>query len=295
VLVSMTGFCSRNENVSLMHMGNVAVTVELKSLNGRFFEAMVKLPSLLSHLEIPLTALLQENLLRGKVYLVIKLEVRDGVGETIIPCWPIINQYTKLSADIIKQSGVSGQLTLSDLIQLPNVFISKPQEITSEDDRAIIDLVTTVAKGLVKSRQEEGARLVSAFGAMLEVCRNKIEQVSSLFETEVTRYKALVKDAMQAHAGSEQPNVVVEELQQDLKKMDIHEEITRITSHLASVTVLFNAASIEKGKRFDFILQELLRETNTIMAKCSLYQISALCIDIKVELEKAREQIQNIV
>ena len=80
-----------------------------------------------------------------------------------------------------------------------------------------------------------------------------------------------------------------------LKKMDIHEEITRFKSHLDGVAVFLKASTIEKGKRLDFTLQELLRETNTMMAKSSAFPISTACIDIKVELEKAREQVQNIV
>jgi uncharacterized protein (TIGR00255 family) len=77
--------------------------------------------------------------------------------------------------------------------------------------------------------------------------------------------------------------------------MDIHEEITRFASHIESVKPLLDQPVFEKGKRLDFILQELLRETNTMMAKCPSYGISSLCIDIKVELEKAREQVQNIL
>jgi uncharacterized protein (TIGR00255 family) len=77
--------------------------------------------------------------------------------------------------------------------------------------------------------------------------------------------------------------------------MDIHEEIIRFASHIDSVKPLLDKAAFEKGKRLDFILQELLRETNTMMAKCPSYDISSSCIDIKVELEKAREQVQNIL
>ena len=88
----------------------------------------------------------------------------------------------------------------------------------------------------------------------------------------------------------------LDDLYVELNKMDIHEEITRFNGHLESVNKLLVAADhVDKGKRIDFILQELLRETNTIMAKCSTFGISSCGIDIKVELEKAREQVQNVV
>ena len=80
-----------------------------------------------------------------------------------------------------------------------------------------------------------------------------------------------------------------------LDKMDVHEEIVRFRSHLDAVVSHMQSDTNEKGRKFDFILQELTREINTIMAKCSNYQISAYAVDVKVELEKAREQVQNIV
>ena len=80
-----------------------------------------------------------------------------------------------------------------------------------------------------------------------------------------------------------------------LDKMDIHEEVSRFTSHLDAIEALLAADQADKGRRFDFMLQELMRETNTMTAKCSSYAISAMAVDMKVELEKAREQAQNIV
>ena len=95
--------------------------------------------------------------------------------------------------------------------------------------------------------------------------------------------------------GDELAKLQLEDLYGVLNKIDVHEEITRFQSHLKSIDSLFANERREKGKRLDFILQELLRETNTTMAKCSNYDISSMCVDIKVELEKAREQVQNIV
>ena len=80
-----------------------------------------------------------------------------------------------------------------------------------------------------------------------------------------------------------------------LNKIDIHEEIVRFRSHLKVINKLLKSMQIEKGRRLDFMLQELARETNTITAKCSKFEIGSVAVDIKVELEKAREQVQNIV
>jgi len=95
--------------------------------------------------------------------------------------------------------------------------------------------------------------------------------------------------------GDELAKLKLENLYITLNKADVHEEIIRFKSHLTSLETLFGSDAIDIGKRLDFILQELLRETNTTMAKCSSVDISSVGVDIKVDLEKAREQAQNIV
>ena len=123
-----------------------------------------------------------------------------------------------------------------------------------------------------------------------------MEGIHKLSEKLMTSLKQQVdQHLVLVEKSDELAKLKLQDLYAMVNKADIHEEITRFKSHLASVDTLLKSKEIDKGKRLDFILQELLRETNTVMSKCSDFDISSLGVDIKVELEKAREQVQNIV
>ncbi len=127
--------------------------------------------------------------------------------------------------------------------------------------------------------------------------KKEITAIEKRFKEQVIEHKEKLNTLMQElHADeSELATARKTALYMALEKIDIHEEIVRFFSHLENLTLLLNSDDIEKGKRSDFTLQELAREINTITAKCSDARISQLAINIKVDIEKAREQVQNIV
>lgn len=295
MLVSMTGYCSLNEQLQLSACGAVGVTIELKTLNGRFLEVVAKLPSGLSRLEIPLSSLLQEKLLRGRVYFNMRFADSTRTLTTMVPAWSTIDNYVQAGKDIKKKYHFEQELTLVDLMQLPDVFAAQEGGISAEDEKAILALVAKAADILMRMRKEEGARLEQDFVKIFAMCATKINDIEHASQQVVEQYKAELHQALAANQHPDKPDTHVEELQVALRKIDIHEEITRFKSHLASIDPILKSSQFEKGKKLDFILQELLRETNTMMAKSPSYQVSTAGIDIKVELEKAREQIQNIV
>lgn len=292
----MTGYCSLTEKVLLQSAGTLSMTIELKTLNGRFFEVVPKLPSSLGSLELPIISALQEKLIRGRVFLNIRFDDKQRSLDVVTPSWPLIDQYVQVINAIKEKYQLPGDLAVADLVNLPNVLVSQENTLTEQDGKAIVALVAKAADVVVTMRTAEGNRLEKDFNKIFAACAEKITSVEKSFKLAVEHYTELVRQALAAHTDSSTPNVLAEELQGTLKKIDIHEEITRFRSHLESISPILQSSQIEKGKRLDFILQELMREINTTMAKCSAaYQVSANCIDIKVELEKAREQIQNIV
>lgn len=295
MLISMTGYCSLSERVKLPDAGTISVTVELKALNGRFFEVVSKIPRTLSHLELNITNFLQQKLVRGRIYLSVHINEEDGGLETIVPSWHAIDQYLASAKAIKEKYHLNGELTLVDVIGLPNVLSAQESDLTAEDETVLMTLFAKVADMLMNVRIEEGKRLEKDFEKIFAVCTDKIAIIQESFAHALEVQRELVKQALAAHPHLEKPSPQIEELQVTLKKMDIHEEVTRFKSHLDSLAPFLQSNGPEKGKRLDFILQELLRETNTMMAKCQVYQVSTSCIDIKVELEKAREQIQNIL
>ena len=292
MIMSMTGFCSRTERVTLSDFGPVALTVEIKTLNTRFFELLCKLPSGLSYLEFPITALLQEKLIRGRVYVSVSLAEGAGSFACIIPAWQLVDQYVNAAREIKKKHGLAGELTISDLIHLPDVFSKQEQALSSDDEKKVIACIERVADEVVSIRLQEGKRLEKYFDAIFHSCQQKVQEVERFFENVMMHHKDSLSHAL---AEESQNQAQIEELQSTINKIDIYEEISRFKSHLQAMSNALKNADVRKGKHLDFILQELLRETNTMVAKCPAYEISSRCIDIKVEIEKGREQVQNLV
>lgn len=296
MLVSMTGYSCLNAPF-MMHEGqSAALSIELKSINGRFFEASCKIPSAMNHMEIKIVSMLQKKLLRGRVFLTVRFDGGNDVLEMIVPSLRVVQGYLVAAEKIKATHNLSGDISLTDLLQLPNVFASEKSQLHPADEQAIFTLITKAADDLIATRIEEGKTLEQDLTAVFNTCEQKISAVTTLFEKLITETKEDAKKHLAAvQDGDETAKSRLDEIYAKLNKIDIHEEITRFKSHLTDVQQFLNLNQIDKGKRLDFIFQELLREVNTLMAKCSNYDISALGIDIKVELEKAREQIQNII
>lgn len=296
MLLSMTGFGSGSVVINT-RAGKLSLLVEMKTINSRYFEATCKLPITLSSLEVKILNLLQASLSRGRLYLVARFAEDSEIFENVSPSLKVIEQYVTAAALVKKKFNLSGDISVTDVLTLPNVFELGRSEFTAEEEKEILVGIEKVAAQLTQMRTQEGARLQVDLENRFALCAQKIADISVYFEQVMQDQKDLVdKQLALSQGGDEQAKHQLEELYGTLNKMDIHEEITRFNSHLVSVRdLLKDGKNRDKGKRLDFILQELLREVNTLMAKCSHFTISSLSVDIKVELEKAREQIQNIV
>lgn len=295
MLMSMTGYTSISEQVHLSSLGSVSVTIELKTLNARFFEVVSKIGTLLGHLEIPITSIFQEKLIRGKIYINIRFDDKTrGVG-VVAPAWPVIEQYIQGARSIKEKFKLQDDVSLNTLLRLEDVFVMQETVLTDEDNNILLNLITKAVDMVVTMREAEGKHLSKDFEEIFKRCQQYIIEVEKSFQRAVEHHTKILKQLLAEQKEEEEQDTQIDELQTTLRKIDIHEEITRFKSHLASINSILKSTQIEKGRRLDFIMQELLRETNTMMAKCPAYEVNSTCIDIKVELEKAREQIQNIV
>lgn len=295
MLLSMTGFASKTASLHFAEAGDVTLAVELKSINSRFFEVVSKLPSMFNALEVKIIQQLQHKLLRGRVYLTVKF-VEDGDSfENVVLSTKAVEDYLEISKKIKKNYNIAGELTLHDLLSLPNVFVTTRPNLTQKTEKLILGFIETVADDLLKTREEEGAQLEKDLRKRFKICGQEMAKIQKEAILCIERLKKDIEQKRQHEEGDELARLQLEDAYILLNKIDVHEEITRFESHLKSVEVLLESTQTDKGKRLDFILQELLRETNTTMAKCSNFDISSHCVNIKVELEKAREQVQNIV
>lgn len=297
MLVSMTGFSTKTASLDVSGLGRVSLTIEMKSINSRFFELVCKVPSALSGLEIKLHQILQKKLRRGRVYLFIRFAEDNEAFEAVTPSMKNVEAFLRAAKLIKERFNVAGELTLSDLFQQSNIFVTSKSELTEDEEKVILDLIDQATDRLIEARCEEGATLAKDLQKRFQICGEKIEQVQILSDQlMVTIKKNIDEKLVLVESGDEVAKLQLADLYAMINKVDVHEEITRFKSHLKSVdALLLNDEKKDNGKRLDFILQELLRETNTTMAKCSHFDISSVCVDVKVELEKAREQTQNIV
>jgi len=296
MLLSMTGFSTKTAGFSINAGEQCYLTVEVKSLNSRSFEAVCKLPNSLSHLELDIINMLKEKLMRGRVYLTIRISGEAGLLEVLIPSVKVVQDYVEATRALKAQFKLDGELSVSDIVTLPHVFSFDKNGLTTQEEETILKCVDDSIELLIKSRGNEGKSLQKDLDDRFRLCSEHIETIRVLFEKLMSLQKENIKRVISsAQNGNEEARAQLDELYAALNKIDVHEEITRFNSHLQAVQQLIKAKQTDKGRRLDFILQELMRETNTITAKCSSFEISSTAVDIKVELEKAREQVQNIV
>ncbi len=297
MITSMTGFCQITEVITLVSGERITVMVEIKSLNTRYFEVLCKLPSALSPFELEWSALLKAALYRGKLFFSVKVNEEVGVFE--IPAISVFaaRQYLGVIKNLQKDLDLSGALTIHDVMQLPGLLSFEKKNLHADDYKKIENLVQRALDGLLKERIREGEVLKTDLLKRFTLCKEKIKQISAQFEALMVTQKELITTSLQhVQEGVEGERAKLDDLYVVLNKMDINEEIARFSGHLVIIaSMLEDSENNEKGRKLDFLLQELFREINTITAKCVDSTITTWAVDIKVEIEKAREQVQNIV
>lgn len=297
MILSMTGFASKTATFTLEGGSKVNISINLKTLNSRFFETTCKLSYSINHLETQLINQLKKKLLRGHAYLTMHVINPHVLHGGVTPSVSTIQGYVTAVDQIKKNISVEGTLSVSDLLQLPDVFTVEEKEIDKEFEQQILKTVDTLTDQLAKTRKQEGIVLAKDLKDRFKVMKKEMASIESAAAKLMAHKKQEVTQAIQKIEESEDETFDARKsaLYIALDKMDIHEEIVRFKSHLDNINKQLDSPSLEKGKRLDFTLQELAREINTLSSKCSDATITTQAINIKVELEKSREQTQNIV
>ncbi len=302
---SMTGFSStilalpRKSPDTQAAEQPLQLSMTLKTLNSRFFETTCKLPYSLSFLETDLIKYFKSKLYRGTVVFTVHLSDPSALTGFIEPSLTAVSGYMK-AIDRIKESyDLAGALTISDLITLPNIFETRETPLDQETIDRIMTAIEQLTHLVEKMRIAEGHALAHDLESRIKKITEYFNQLEprahEVMEQKKEQLFATLKTALletrQDTASEAQTTLIYNQLE----RMDIHEEIVRFKTHLDSLSSIIKSADIETGKKIDFTLQELFREINTIASKCNDSIISALAINVKVELEKSREQAQNIV
>lgn len=299
----MTGFASAIVEIPISKTEKISLSMNMKALNSRYFEATCKLPYLLSNTEVSIQRILKKKLERGHIYLTIKVQ-QDATRHIAIPSRKTIEEYLNAINEIQSICKIKEPVSLGTILQLPNIFQIEEESLQGSAEEKILLAIEKLTDDLIKTRISEGKilaldivtsikeaskKLLSIKKASVKVFQKKKAELETLINklNNVPIEEVSVKKCMLDN----QKNVLISELE----KIDIHEEEVRATAHTKSIIALLKEEVGPKGKKLDFTLQELNREINTIASKCSHSEISALTIDIKADIEKAREQAQNIV
>ncbi len=298
MLLSMTGFGSLTFSIVSKRGVKINLLLTLKSLNSRFFELNCKLPYSLSHLETKLIKLFKQELGRGSIFCSLHISNPVELTGTINPAFSVVDNYLKAISAIQEKFSVPGKLEISDLIKLSNIFEIPEEPIDEKTENIIMDLFKKLADQVVR---QEGRRCCFRKGSLQRIAMIEKTYCSDRRESPYC-YGAKKTDFDAGHSSNFKDQIADTHdasannyLYSQLERIDIHEEIVRAKAHLANLKSSILNGVQENGKKLDFILQEIFREINTIASKCNDSIISSLSIDIKVEQEKAREQVQNIV
>lgn len=289
---SMTGF-GKAERPSAEGL----ITVEIRTLNHKFFEMMARLPSNLSELEDKLRDILQQKIRRGRVHISVSVDLA-GAGAPIAINTTIAKKYRRMLNELKVTLKVKDDIRLSHIITLPNVIecerpASTPVKVWQDLKKALIAALAN----LVRAREREGRILYKDIMHHLKRMGKSIETIKRLTPPVLVRYREGLFKKTQYLLNTKNVDVerlrLEEEVARFARDCDISEELTRLSCHLGAFKEALGSKE-EVGRRLDFITQELHREANTIAAKANDYKIQEEVIDIKSAIEKIREQVQNV-
>ena len=285
MLQSMTGYGSTS-----LQIDELEIYVEIKTLNSRYFDSKISIPSTLSSQELIFNNLLKENLKRGKVDLIIKL--MGSSIDSISFNKSIIKNYID---DLKEISNFDDSHVLKSVLSLPN-SISKGEFSFSEFQiKKIIDCVNSVIKHVIEFRKNEGKNTLKDLRQNLNI----ISEYSEAIEKISHLHKKNIKEELEIKSQNLEVNFDNGRFEQEvfyyLEKMDINEELVRLKSHMDFFIEILDNDVIEKGKKLGFICQEIGREINTIGSKSSNSKIQNCVVEMKSSLEKIREQTLNIL
>lgn len=288
---SMTGF-----GKAAVKSKHSVVTVELRTINHKFFELSAKLPNGLAQFEDKLKSAIQRMVKRGKVYLSVDINSqKNGISGVTINKNTAL-RYKKELERLQRALNLSGNVELDQILALPGVVTAETAKADSRKDFPFVKKALSKALGdLLSDREKEGAALFKDLNKRAVNITTAIKHVEERATISIIKYKDHLTKRIKELAGTK--NVDKGRLEQEValfaKNSDISEELVRLKSHLASFSETL-VSRAESGKKLDFIAQELHREVNTIASKSSDFKISRYAIHIKSDIEKIREQVKNI-
>ena len=286
---SMTGFGAADGLV-----GESRVSVELRTVNHRFFSPSIKLPGELSRWELEVREALRKRIARGHV--TVSARVERGVGGLDGIDEQRFAQYASMLRDLRDRHGLDGPIDVATILRLPDVLASGADETTGTPGE-LTAIVDAAIESLTRSRSEEGRRLAGFLLERVAIVEAALARIAARAPERVVaqrdRLRESVRVLTEGMAVDEQR--IAQEIAILADRLDVQEELQRFTSHIAAFRGALEQSGGEPvGKRLGFLLQEMLREANTTGSKANDAAILQDVVTIKEELERIREQVENL-
>lgn len=287
----MTGFGRAEKTV-----GDKTFLVDIKSLNGKQFELQLKLPAFLKPFEFNIRRILSSKLGRGSVDCTISLK-ETGNAKPVTINIELAKAYFKPLAALSKELDLDPSHILSTLVKLPEVITPTSETLTDEEWDAFEKIIAAAIDDLDIHRDDEGKSLEKDLCQRIENILVQLEEVQKLEPQRKQVIRDDITKLMEEYAGKENydKNRLEQELIYYIEKIDISEEMVRLRNHCDYFRVVLDEEEDSKGKKLSFILQEIGREINTTGAKAYDSSIQKCVVMMKDELEKAKEQILNVL
>ncbi len=291
MLYSMTGYGRAEQTI-----GDKTFLVEVRSLNGKQFDLRINIPALLKPFEFEIRNMLNEGLQRGSVECFITIK-QNGTGKPVSINTDLAKAYYEPVAALAKELGLPEGDILSTLLKLPEVITASSETLSDTDWEGFQKVLKEAIYQLNEHRKNEGLSLEADLLLRVSNIEKHQETLTLLAPKRRVKIKEGLVKLLEEQVGKENydGNRLEQELVYYIEKIDISEEQVRLNNHCAYFRSILAEKEISKGKKLSFILQEFGREINTTGSKANDVEIQQLVILMKDELEKAKEQILNVL
>ena len=288
---SMTGYGKQSLNVEKREY-----QVEIKSVNHRYLDINIKLPKSISYLEDTIKKEISAKIKRGKIDVFITFENNSQEGKNITINKELAKLYIEQLKELAQEEKILNNIEVMDIEKLPDILIVKNDEEDEKIQNELIEVVQGAISKIIEMKNIEGNKIEQDLLQRIDKIENKIVEISAkstgLIEEYVVKLEKRIKEILKTEELDK--SRLAQEVVIYADKCSIEEEVTRLKSHIYQFRNLISNNNETIGKKLDFLIQEMNRETNTIGSKANNLEITNGVIDIKTELEDIREQIQNI-
>jgi len=291
MIKSMTGYgCAKGAS------GKLEISVEVRSVNNRYSDITVKLPRVFSSMEEQFKSIVSGTISRGKIDVYISID-SSGAGDIDIKInRPLVSAYVNALRSIALEHGLGTDIRVADLTRFPDVLQAEKKEVDAEELCADISVILKDAlSDLNKMRLREGDKLKKDITARLDEIEKLTETASELSPKSVEEYRKKLETRMNEvlQSANIDESRILTEAALFADRVAINEETVRLRSHISQLRIMLDSNE-PIGRKIDFLVQEFNREANTIGSKSNDTEMSKTIVDLKAEIEKIREQAQNI-